>query len=206
MNNVSLSPVASEPATPPTLPTLPAEMIRAIVALLPGADNATLSRLARTCSDLWQAAGTDALLSFFYAARDAYETGNTHKKAAVFRVLADWIGKIAHQLPEGSRWQLIEHLSRMAETDQLAPHTTIEDYDDKVSRLVLPAVESVLGLARRELHGHIASIEAGTRAASAATLAAGFDLATSLDRLARLQCVHLALAIRKFNATLEPRD
>lgn len=120
MNSIPSSSLSPHRQKQPQLLELPDDAIRAIISTIDKADNATLSNLVQTCKDLWQLAGADALRSFFYAAREAYETGDTHKKVMVYCVLADWIPAVANQLPEASRWQIIGHLSHMATIDGLA--------------------------------------------------------------------------------------
>ena len=95
---------------PRDLLDLPDEVIANIVARIPSSDNATLSHLVTSCTHLWRIAGIDALLSFFHAASQAYASGDTNKKVAVFRALSEWLPKVADQLPDEQRVQLLERL------------------------------------------------------------------------------------------------
>ncbi len=100
-----------------TSPSLPEELVREIIDKIDKADNQTLTNLVQSCKDMARIAGTDALLSFFYAARSAYDTGDTDKKVNVFIHLVDWIQGPANQLPDECVYQLIENLSEMSEID-----------------------------------------------------------------------------------------
>lgn len=124
MDRISSSSITAHRTEQPQLHELPEDAIRAIISTINKADNQTLSALAQTCKDLWHIASVDTLRSFFYAAREAYEVGDTSKKVAVFCVLADWIVAVADQLPEATRWQILGHLSHMATIEALADPET----------------------------------------------------------------------------------
>ena len=99
--------------TTPSLPLLPEEVIRNIISKIDKADNETLAHMVQTSKDMARIVGADALVSFFYAARAAYDAGDSGKKAAVFCHLVGWIKDIADQLPTESLYQLFDHLSHM---------------------------------------------------------------------------------------------
>lgn len=101
----------------PTLLSFPEESIVKIISLMDKADNQTLSSLAQTCTDLWRIAGTESLLSFFYAAKESFENSDTDRKVAIFSVLADWITEVSSELPDESRWKILLHLADMADLD-----------------------------------------------------------------------------------------
>lgn len=112
---------------PPIL-NLPNEVFREIIAKIDKADNATLSSMTQTCKGIAGLIGTDALLSFFYAARTAYDGGDNHIKITVFCNLIDWFQEIDEYLPQESASQILEHLSTMGYIDNLS--------DQEIQRLV----------------------------------------------------------------------
>ncbi len=120
MNSISSFPVPTYPTEYSDERALPNEMIAMIISKLDKADVQTLSHIAQTCKDLWHLTRPDMLRSFFYVAQQVYEAGDSEKKVAVFRTLADWIVTVAAQLPEPTRWQIIGHLSYMATIDDIA--------------------------------------------------------------------------------------
>lgn len=93
----------------------------------PGASRAELQGLQRIV-------GTDAVLSYFYAACEAYESGDTDKKVAVFCVLTDWIIADADRLPEETRMEVLAEASCMAEVE--SPHGRIPRLGDSAASLL----------------------------------------------------------------------
>ena len=106
--------ISSLPGTPcaeaPQLLRLPEEVLAHILSNIPTADNATLSSLVMSCKQLWNLLRVDALLSFFYAARAAYDGGDTGKKVTIFKILSEWLPQVAEQLPDEIRMQMLEQL------------------------------------------------------------------------------------------------
>lgn len=130
----------------PQLLELPEEAIAAIIRQIDEADNQTLSHLAQSCHDLWRLASVDALRSFFYAAHNAYESGDTTKRVAVYCILVDWISLVADQLPEESRLQIFEMLADMGKIDSDDPNHLSKMYR---------AIESMADLALRDFQKKI---------------------------------------------------
>ncbi len=93
----------------PLLLQLPDEAIVSILSQIHKADNQTLSALVQSCKDMWRLAGVDALRSFFYAAREAFDTGEN--KTAIFNALCEWLPMVADQLPQETGLNMIEQLS-----------------------------------------------------------------------------------------------
>ncbi len=106
--------IASLPGTPcadaPQLLQLPEEILANILSNIPTADNATLSSLVMSCTQLWHMLRADALLSFFHAARAAYDCGEKEKKVTIFKLLSEWLPQVAGQLPDETRLQMLEQL------------------------------------------------------------------------------------------------
>lgn len=98
----------------------PEEVIADIIDKLDKADNSSLSSLVQTCQGLARIAKTDSLLSFFYAARSAYDSGNTEKKVEVFFRLVDWLQEVSGQLPDASVIELLDHLVTMSAIDGMS--------------------------------------------------------------------------------------
>ncbi len=100
--------------TKPQLLQLPEEILANILSRIPTADNATLSSLVMSCKHLWTMLRADALLSFFYAARAAYDCADTEKKVTIFKILSEWLPQVADQLPDELRMQMLEQLVSFA--------------------------------------------------------------------------------------------
>lgn len=88
-----------------------------IISSIDKSDNQTISHLAQTCTQLWEAAGADALVSFFYTARDRFDLADNSKKIAIFSMLSEWLLKISDQISDETRLKLIEDLSSMASVE-----------------------------------------------------------------------------------------
>ncbi len=127
---------------PPELLDLPDEVIANIVAMIPSSDNATLSHLVISCKHLWRLASTDALLSFFEAASQAYAGSDPGKKVTVFQVLSEWLPQVADQLPGEQRLQLLERLMNIdpLRSDSLAHNLTMVN-----------AINGLIVMARQEI-------------------------------------------------------
>ena len=127
--------------TTPRLLQLPEEILANILSRIPSADNATLSSLVMSCKHLWTMLRADALLSFFYAARAAYDCADTEKKVANFKLLSEWLPQVADQLPDELRMQMLEQLVSLAPllSDSLA---------DNVG--MVNAVNRLIAIARQE--------------------------------------------------------
>lgn len=204
MNRMSSSPAHLPHFEAPSLLELTEDAIVAVTRFIPKADNPTLARLVQTCRDLQRIVGTDALLSYFYAARASYETGDTDKKVAVFCTLCEWINQVADQLPPESRWQLIEHLSMLGTRENLSASLPVDHLEDTTLRKIAKAVNSVAELASRELANHRAAIDEADHSPGTEILEAGFRLAMSLDCLSVLNSHYHTAWHRKYTAGFEP--
>ncbi len=191
--NSSLSSSADRTSTLQLL-ELPEEAIVAIISGIDKADNHTLSHLAQTCRDLWRLASVDALRSFFYAARSAYDLGSTDKKVAVFCVLADWLALVADQLPDETRLQILE---------QMADMEIIQSNDLRHLQDMHGAVESVFDLANRELKKN--SNDTWDETSAQTTTDAGPRLLIINQKLLKMHshyCSEISAKIKETNAKL----
>ncbi len=116
----------------PSLSSIPEKDIVRIISLLDKADNQTLSSLVQSRTDRWRIAGADALRSFFYAAVEAMRNADTDRKVTLLTVLTDWLHAVSSQLPDETRWQIIQHMIDLSRIEV----STLSQMDEVLKSLI----------------------------------------------------------------------